>query len=395
MQCTKGGIVSLTVRESLQLEYLNEFKLLAGESGLNRIVRTTGILDHEILEDMMSIFVEGEFVLSTLSIARDDVTLVKKAIKSLSESKAAALAFKSVYYETLPDDILHYANRIGFPIFVFDQAIFIENIIGTVFNSIRDKGIHTIREMKLETLFKGELMPKTIRTIATELNPDFKTNFAIYYFKENRFHSEDDLIGLIEKYERTMKEKQNGLYKFKNGLVYITTYNEETSHSNLDFNNLIKQMNIHQRDYTIGESTFFTEYHHFDLALKESFFAYESAVIHQKQQMNYRDAGLTGMLMAFNQHPWAERFSDQLIKPLLKYDEYYNTALFDTLKLYFNNDCKTKVVAELLFQHKNTVLYRLNKVKEITGPFQSEQDFHEQLSTALKIYESKQFITRI
>lgn len=387
--------MSLTVREALLLEYLNEFKLLAGESGLNKIVSTIGILDHEIIEDMMDIFIEGEFVLSTLSIARGDVTLVKKAIKSLSESNAAALAFKSVYYKTLPDDILDYANSIGFPVFVFDEAIFIENIIGTVFNSIRDKGIHTIREMKLETLFKGELMPKTIRTIATELNPNFKTNFAVYYFKENRFHSEDDLVGRIEKYERTMREKQNGLYKLKNGLVYITTYSEETSHSNIDFNNLIKHMNINKGDYTIGESTFFTELHHFDIALKESYFAYKSAVIHQKKQMNYRDAGLTGMLMAFNQHPWAKRFSDQLIKPILKYDEDYNTALFDTLKLYFNNQCKTKVVSELLFQHKNTILYRLNKVKELTGPFLSEQDFHEQLSTAIKIYESRQFRTKI
>lgn len=53
------------------------------------------------------------------------------------------------------------------------------------------------------------------------------------------------------------------------------------------------------------------------------------------------------------------------IKPMLEYDNLHNTALVETLKIYFK--CQQNVVAasKQLYIHRNTLQYRLNKVAEL------------------------------
>lgn len=55
----------------------------------------------------------------------------------------------------------------------------------------------------------------------------------------------------------------------------------------------------------------------------------------------------------------------QRIKPLLAYDEEHNTQLLYTLETYFNN-CQNSVnTSKALFIHRNTLLYRLDRISEI------------------------------
>jgi len=50
---------------------------------------------------------------------------------------------------------------------------------------------------------------------------------------------------------------------------------------------------------------------------------------------------------------------------LLEYDRVNDTHLMDTLFEYLQHNTNTKETAESMFMHKNTIIYRLNKIKEI------------------------------
>jgi len=53
---------------------------------------------------------------------------------------------------------------------------------------------------------------------------------------------------------------------------------------------------------------------------------------------------------------------------LLKhYDYQHNTQYFDTLKIYITSICSTNKTTKSLHIHRNSLIYRLNKIKEITG----------------------------
>ncbi|SHJ24119.1 PucR C-terminal helix-turn-helix domain-containing protein [Dethiosulfatibacter aminovorans DSM 17477] len=384
--------MSIKIKDALSLEYLEEFKLIAGKDGLNNTVTTVGILDHEIIEDLMHIFVEGEFLLSTLSVARDDVNLVFDAIKSLIERKAAGLAFKTVYYDTLPDYILDYANENNFPVFTFDPSIFIENIINTLFSSIKSRGIHDLLEAKLETLFQGVVTDYTVEKIALELNDDFQHFHQVIYCQEKRYVSQDNSIRIVEKFSRMKNiSPHHSIFKFRSGTVMILTASKLNERSmKLESQYIMDLLSITESDYTIGRSSLKKNLMNMDQSLKESYYAFEAAVIKQVSSANYEDIGLYQFLIPLLKDPWAKRFSDRLIEPIIDYDLKYNAHLMETISLYFDNGCNTQKVSELVFQHKNTVLYRIRKVKELLGPFSSDQDFNEQMSMALKIHKINQ-----
>ena len=45
----------------------------------------------------------------------------------------------------------------------------------------------------------------------------------------------------------------------------------------------------------------------------------------------------------------------------------YKRELVDTLEVFFKENLNTAETAERMFIHRNTVMFRLNKIKEITG----------------------------
>lgn len=79
------------------------------------------------------------------------------------------------------------------------------------------------------------------------------------------------------------------------------------------------------------------------------------------------------------------RFVAEFLTPLISYDREKNTELVTTLEVYFACGGNLKRVAEKLFTHYNTVLYRLQRISEITGIDLENAEQRLSLEIALKI----------
>lgn len=78
-------------------------------------------------------------------------------------------------------------------------------------------------------------------------------------------------------------------------------------------------------------------------------------------------------------------FYSATLKPLVDYDRKRDTELVKSLVVYFETNGNLKKMSELLFTHYNTVLYRMNRIQEITNKsLEIERDRYG-LQTALKI----------
>jgi hypothetical protein len=62
-----------------------------------------------------------------------------------------------------------------------------------------------------------------------------------------------------------------------------------------------------------------------------------------------------------------ERFIDQMLGPLVAYDERRKGELVKTLEAFFESDGSVKIAGERLFAHPHTVSYRLKQVEKLTG----------------------------
>ena len=50
-----------------------------------------------------------------------------------------------------------------------------------------------------------------------------------------------------------------------------------------------------------------------------------------------------------------------------QYDQKNQTDLLNTLKVYLENDCNAQKCGRLLFLHRNSLVYRINRIQSIAG----------------------------
>ena len=78
------------------------------------------------------------------------------------------------------------------------------------------------------------------------------------------------------------------------------------------------------------------------------------------------------------------RFYDDTVRPLVSYDEQYETDLLGTLSTFLECDANVNATAARLFTHRHTIRYRFERVRELTGLEVSSTDGREKLSLGLK-----------
>ncbi|AZR72674.1 hypothetical protein BBF96_04280 [Anoxybacter fermentans] len=81
-----------------------------------------------------------------------------------------------------------------------------------------------------------------------------------------------------------------------------------------------------------------------------------------------------------------ENFLHDILGPLIRYDQENNTELVKTLDCYFKNNANLKRLADELYVHYNTILYRMERIQTILGVDLSDRDTRLNLEIALKIY---------
>lgn len=81
------------------------------------------------------------------------------------------------------------------------------------------------------------------------------------------------------------------------------------------------------------------------------------------------------------------QFTQQVIGPLVEYDTQHRSSLVQTIDAYFDHHGNISQTAESLFIHRNTLLYRLERIKELTGQDLEQANMRLALQLALKLWQ--------
>ena len=91
------------------------------------------------------------------------------------------------------------------------------------------------------------------------------------------------------------------------------------------------------------------------------------------------------LLLAMSEDPAElQRFYAETVKPLVAYDDQYETELVRTVEAFLENDGNVAGTAQKLFTHRHTIRYRLERVRELSGLDVGSTDGREKLSLGLK-----------
>jgi sugar diacid utilization regulator len=105
----------------------------------------------------------------------------------------------------------------------------------------------------------------------------------------------------------------------------------------------------------------------------------------ERTQLGFEDTGTYQLLLPHMNDPAElKRFYHETVRPLVAYDEQYETDLLGTLATFLDCDANVNATAARLITHRHTIRYRFERVRELTGLDVSSTDGREKLSLGLK-----------
>lgn len=110
-------------------------------------------------------------------------------------------------------------------------------------------------------------------------------------------------------------------------------------------------------------------------------------VLTDKRVLTYDELGIFKILCQDFLTEELEDFYNGTLKPLADYDEKKSTELVKTLESYYEHNGNLKKMSDALYTHYNTILYRINRINEITGMNLDDPNDRLNLEIALKIKE--------
>jgi purine catabolism regulator len=105
------------------------------------------------------------------------------------------------------------------------------------------------------------------------------------------------------------------------------------------------------------------------------------------EMVDFESLGIYRLLGKLEDITAVQEFTNQVIGPLVQYDEQHRSTLVQTIDEYFNHHGNISQTAEALFIHRNTLLYRLDRIQELTGHNLNQANMRLALHLSLKLWQ--------
>lgn len=116
-----------------------------------------------------------------------------------------------------------------------------------------------------------------------------------------------------------------------------------------------------------GQSSCHTSWQELQSAYNEACTAAAAARCQKKAILAFDELGIYRLFFLAKDAVLLKKMRDEQLLLLENYDKDHHAHLLDTLRAYLFHNSSLQQTAALTFTHRNTVNYRMNKIKELTG----------------------------
>lgn len=395
-----------TVANLLSKTLFQDFRIVSGKNGLNNKVTSAGFFEWEQDFQITKSFDKGEFVITTLSSFKDDPNAVERSLKLLINNSVSAIAIKDIYYKDLSDDLKRYSNDHSVPIMFFTDT-YIDELLYVVKNETLNSLYTSFNEIVLDTLISNDNLDNLDKeNLLRKINPFFHSGSVICAYISNRTDTSTISEESLELYNNVLLD--NGLdipetiddaefiYSFvayKRGIFLIATSNTTNSDLLDQFKSIVvEQFNNNDalKNICVGFSGFINGFNDISTILIDAIFANTSGILDNRIVAEISSA-------PFDHIIFKDRY---LLGPSLYYEEMLEklsettaqrSPLLETLITFVSCDGNVDITAQKMFQHKNTIRYRLNKLKSVFAT-ENDMEFYGKLYLFSRIHFSKQYL---
>ena len=369
----------LAVEDVLKINELSKMTLIAGNEGVSRKISAVTIMENPDISQWIK---GGEFLISCFYTITDDIDRQCNVIRELNDSGISAIALKiGKNMKEISKEIIELANKLNLPLFEIPSEVTYMQIMLPISNILFEIEHH----LRILEEYAKMLVFHTYRDnnaiLEYGLSLDFQFDKGYFYvisigidgggFSEN-ITLKDKLYYYMESLGNRYKRTQNILnYVVIRNLENVTIFIQGNFEDQLEKTGkvILEEIVIYQnhfnsnRHMTIGVSNIIEGLDAFDNGYRQAEFAAMIGSITNKNDKYYSYKKMEIFsIFCKNSLDDIESIRESSIGKILGDKE-----MVETLSVYF--DCNENIVqsSEKLFIHKNTLKYRLDKIKIITG----------------------------
>ena len=356
------------IKELFRLQNIHRLRLIAGQDGLERTVTEAVLFEYDPSRVQLPDFYRGDLVVTTLAYARGDAKLVAHSLQALMNQGIAGLMVKTAYFSELPQAVITLANRLGTPVFLFDDT-YIEEVILQVTDLIRGKRHFAGFEQDVDALMRGDLTEEQTRERARRIDPLGQSSYRIYAVspKERMITLDDKLYALME----TDADAAHRCTFIEWRRMMLALCREEDGLSAQEaltrFGDLLTRAGVDRHSVVIGQSDLREARAQMGASLCEAVYAARAAKLCGKAELAAHELGLYAYLFPMSENPFVCDRCRRVLSAIREYDAQNHTNLEQTALVYVKENMEIAAAAKVLFQHPNTVRYRLSKIQRIIG----------------------------
>lgn len=366
----------------LTFSILKDAKIIAGVNGINREIKAISVYDCVPQDDFFP-DEEGTLYITLFEQYRDNPQDIYEWIQYLHKNKVSGICTIDDGLKYLDQRVLGFCNEAGFPIVSLDRDVAYADIIENISVLLYFDDLHLVNERRLTRILYDKLPAQEFLREIGKINQSFKNHIQVLAVSGN-VESEIDRKRMNHIFDQV---RQNTYIKYRDIHLFIfTEEDEENSGKRLDerIAAVSGRLSPAFDDPVFGKGEM-CEKIHFDRAVESALTALELAGHTGRRSFTYNRMEDLTILAPIKDSKEVREFYDAFLEKISEYDKSGKKEFIKCIREYVWNRGEYQIVAEKLFQHENTIRYRINKIKSILGLEDDTIKFNELIALFVAI----------
>lgn len=358
-----------TIRKIVEGVQFPMLTLVAGHSGTYR--RVTGI---NVVEsnDLIMFCRPNELVVTTGINLDANVDSLEQLVKQAYAKKVAGFIINTgPFIPDIPEAVISFANQYDFPIFQMPWNYRIADLLKTTFQFIANHHQELSIEEKVlfNLLFHYKQNANTMKDQLAQLGFPQGRELAIITCTTVGTQASIDRYEVLVQFAFQNRYQRFLKLKHKNYLIFLIDKTQINT-PNIPFSKIVEE--IYEKitvkngclDMIIGKGNYHKELENVRKSYDESLTVIHLAQLHNNRFLyKYKEIGAYKIIMAVQNQSLMKSFSQDILGHLYHYDDVHNTDYVPFLRIFLEENGSTSRISERQFIHRNTVLYKIKKLK--------------------------------
>ncbi|MCR5255121.1 MAG: PucR family transcriptional regulator ligand-binding domain-containing protein [Acetatifactor sp.] len=365
-----------------------DMELVAGRNGwANSISWLLMVEDTTITKSFL-----GKELAVTTGLGFNTTQKLLELVKILDKHHGAGLIVNTgEYIKSIPQEVIDCANECDLPLMTVPWEISMAEMIKDLTVRIF---LQTQTDEQLSSAFaKAFERPQSSDEYRAELSSAFDVDgrFQVAIFTSGDLDSMDSVdrrrIGYrLQIYLENISHNAHFFYYDGAFLLIFNAVDDEPRDEIIDgFLSRVKHR-MPDREIYVGLGSPVIDVENVHISYKRACFAAKQAALSNKPLVNFDDLGIKRLVYLAEDKLLLNEMGRGALGPILEYDKKHDSELLETLDLYLKYNGSVSKVSEVMFIHKNTILYRMGKIRELLDCDLEDGEKRLSIYLAIQIY---------